>query len=376
MNPYELNKNTQPVREMPVFNNWRVVARSWYFALHSHELKKKSIVSVTLCQQRIAFFRGDDGRVRAIDAFCPHMGVDLSLGKVMGNEVQCFFHHWRFNGNGKCTQIPASPTISPRAELKSWAVREKYGLIWVFPDSTADFELPEVMALEGKEVRAITGKSFSRLCHHHINMINGIDPQHLRTVHGMRTEMKLKTMEKGESEANSHQIEYLLEGSQSLKHPLARLVRWLTGGSFTYSMRFSGGTLGLISVNENVRLRGLGWKLPALHMIFAYRPNLQKQVTEVQTIHVIPKHSGVLGDLLDALLLRLTSFVFGILRDEDGMIYDHIRFRPNALLPIDAPVSQYMAYVNRLKPSIWSQDFLATELSPPRLPLDRSEQST
>jgi phenylpropionate dioxygenase-like ring-hydroxylating dioxygenase large terminal subunit len=372
MNPYELNKNTQPTREMPVFNNWGVVARAWYFALRSDELKKKSVKSVTLCSQRIALFRGDDGSVRAIDSFCPHMGVDLALGSVQGNELQCFFHHWRFSGEGKCTKIPASDKISPRANLHSWAVEEKYGLIWVFPDSRPDFPLPGVMALDGQEVRGIPGRAFNRLCHHHINMINGIDPQHLKTVHGMQTEMKLKTLDQG----LDHQIEYILEGRQSLRHPLAKLVRFLTGGEFTYSMRFSGGSVGCISVNQNVRLRGLGWRLPALHMIFAYRPNLQKQVTEVQTIHIIPKHKGVLGGFLDGFLLKLTAFVFGILRDEDGMIYDNIRFRPNALLPIDAPISQYMAYVNRLRPSIWSSTWTSGAPQSQVHPLDdRSVQN-
>jgi phenylpropionate dioxygenase-like ring-hydroxylating dioxygenase large terminal subunit len=369
MDPFELNKKTQPVREMPVFNNWKVVARAWYFALRSDELAKGKTKSITLCRQKIALFRGEDGTVRAIDAYCPHMGVDLSLGKVIGNELRCFFHHWQFNGEGKCTKIPAADTISPRATLHSWAAEEKYGLIWIFPDAQADFPLPGVLALDGKEVRGFPGKSFSRNCHHHINMINGIDPQHLRTVHNMKTDMAVRALD----QKSEHQIEYVLEGKQSLKHPLARIIRWLTGGGFTYSMRFSGGTIGCISVNQNVRLRGAGWTLPALHMIFAYRPNRDLEVTEVQTIHLVPKHRGVLGAIWDGFLLRMTSFVFGILRDEDGMIYDNIRFRPNALLPLDAPIAQYMAHVNRLKPSIWSEE---PSQDPSRRPNDERAPNT
>ncbi|HBB30935.1 MAG TPA: aromatic ring-hydroxylating dioxygenase subunit alpha, partial [Cyanobacteria bacterium UBA8803] len=42
------------------------------------------------------------------------------------------------------------------------------------------------------------------------------------------------------------------------------------------------------------------------------------------------------------------------LRDEDGEIYDNIRFHPKVLLSIDTPLVQYMEYVNKLEPSQWS----------------------
>ena len=43
------------------------------------------------------------------------------------------------------------------------------------------------------------------------------------------------------------------------------------------------------------------------------------------------------------------------LRDEDGLIYDNIRFRPAALLAMDAPVARFLQFVNRQPPSCWSR---------------------
>lgn len=45
-----------------------------------------------------------------------------------------------------------------------------------------------------------------------------------------------------------------------------------------------------------------------------------------------------------------------MLRDEDGKIYDNIRFNPQVILTIDQPLVQYIQYVNQLEPSQWSQD--------------------
>jgi hypothetical protein len=41
-----------------------------------------------------------DGTLSCLDAYCPHMGADLSvLGVVCGNGLQCGFHHWEFDTN-------------------------------------------------------------------------------------------------------------------------------------------------------------------------------------------------------------------------------------------------------------------------------------
>ena len=49
------------------------------------------------------------GKVVAMDARCPHMGVHLAEGRVEGDGLRCFFHRWKFEGNGKCSDIPALP---------------------------------------------------------------------------------------------------------------------------------------------------------------------------------------------------------------------------------------------------------------------------
>ena len=57
---------------------------------------------------KFCVYRGEDNQAFVIDAYCPHMGADLSAGgKIIGNCIECPFHGWRFDGKtGKCTQIP------------------------------------------------------------------------------------------------------------------------------------------------------------------------------------------------------------------------------------------------------------------------------
>ena len=51
---------------------------------------------------KLVVFRSGDGKVNVLDAYCRHMGGDLSEGEVKGDEIACPFHDWRWGGDGRC----------------------------------------------------------------------------------------------------------------------------------------------------------------------------------------------------------------------------------------------------------------------------------
>jgi 3-ketosteroid 9alpha-monooxygenase subunit A len=56
--------------------------------MSSTELKIGAVKSIRLCGQELVLFRGENGKVSALDAYCPHMGTHLGKGKVVGNNVR------------------------------------------------------------------------------------------------------------------------------------------------------------------------------------------------------------------------------------------------------------------------------------------------
>ena len=128
---------------MQIFNNWNVVAKGWYLACASQEIPRKIVKSVELCGQRITIFRSEDGEVHALDAFCPHLGTDLGIGHVDGNLLRCAFHHWGFDQDGICKDIPCQSEIPKKAKVESYATAEKYGFIWIYPQANAPENLVE-----------------------------------------------------------------------------------------------------------------------------------------------------------------------------------------------------------------------------------------
>lgn len=50
-----------------------------------------------------------DGTFCAIDNACPHRGGPLGEGVVVGNDVTCPWHGWKFNvKTGACANIPTA----------------------------------------------------------------------------------------------------------------------------------------------------------------------------------------------------------------------------------------------------------------------------
>jgi phenylpropionate dioxygenase-like ring-hydroxylating dioxygenase large terminal subunit len=341
------NQTTQPVTDFPVFNNWNVVANGWYFAMPSSELKLMEVKGLQLCGQELVFFRGSDGRVSALDAYCPHMGTHLARGKVIGNHLRCFFHHWQFDTKGDCVHIPCQKDIPERAKVPSYKVIEVYESIWIYPSSQPARDLLDFQELTHEVPSMVSfGETYERSCHHHVVMINGIDPQHLKTVHNLDIEMKVDI---DESERESC-IDITLTGKIGTGKWQEKITRFLLGDQYSYSMRYDHGNNGFLTIMKDVYFRK--WKWPTLHMIFAYRPIESGRVL-VQPIYVTRKRPGAVGWIVSKILLWLTKRAFYTLQGEDGEVYDNIRFYPGSLLSIDRPVAQYVQYVNKLKPSPW-----------------------
>ncbi len=346
-----LNQNTQPLRKHKVFNNWDVVTKGWYSTIKSSQLKIGETMPILLNGQKLVIYRGETGKAFALDGFCPHMGVDLSLGKVMGENIRCFFHHWSFDHKGNCTNIPCQEDPPKKLNLNSYQTIEKYGLIWIYPESSTTEKILEIPALEGlkdEELCYKVDEVFFRKCHFHITMINGIDPQHLSTVHNININMDVDIV----SERPNH-IEIELQGNFTNTNLKEKLGSLLFGQSYSYSMKYADGCLASLTMMKNSKFLNL-FKMPQLHMFFAYSQYEIGKVV-VRPIYVHKKERGLFGFIKNWFKLNLTKAFFKMLQGEDGQVYDNIRFNTEAFLKIDRPVVQYISYINKLEPSIWSK---------------------
>ncbi len=155
----------------------------WYAVEHSRSLQVGQVIQVTFWGRAVAVYRGEDGRVRAMEDRCAHRQLPLSKGEVVGNQLVCTYHGWKYNGIGELVDV-AHDTFGrglPKCKLPHYATRERYGLVWVFfgdLDKADSTPMPEIPELEGPNAWACVPIDFTWRAHHSMIIDNVSDFTH------------------------------------------------------------------------------------------------------------------------------------------------------------------------------------------------------
>ena len=169
----------------------------WFAVGLSDEVAEGEIRTLEYFGTEFVMWRGEDGTLRAVDPFCPHLGAHLGVNSdVVGNDLRCPYHHWTFNGEGGVTGIPYTNVIAPsmkRSCLSHWLIEESAGVIyvWYHPNKQAPkwdlARLPKCVE-NGEDLGdwVLAGRH-EWIINIHIQEIteNGQDHAHFRAVHGV-----------------------------------------------------------------------------------------------------------------------------------------------------------------------------------------------
>jgi vanillate O-demethylase monooxygenase subunit len=107
------------------------VRNRWYVAMLSREVGRTPKQTWVL-DVPIVLFRKASNEVVALRDVCPHRHAPLSLGTVVGDEIQCRYHGFQFDSSGRCTKIPSEKTIPTAIHAEPIVVREALGFVWVW----------------------------------------------------------------------------------------------------------------------------------------------------------------------------------------------------------------------------------------------------
>lgn len=105
----------------------------WHPVALESDLVDDAPLAVQLLGERWIVAKLDDELVGMRD-LCPHRLVPLSAGKIVGNEVECGYHGYRFDASGKAVLIPALDPTTPipaKACVDTTPVTARFGLIWM-----------------------------------------------------------------------------------------------------------------------------------------------------------------------------------------------------------------------------------------------------
>jgi len=274
------------------------------------ELGSGQVMGRDFLGTRVILYRAATGRAVVQSAFCPHLGADLSVGQVVDGQIRCAYHHWRFDCAGRCVDIPTGDKIPPGARIATYPSTEAWGLIWAFNGEAPRFGVPRIPEAEESELICETHFRGTRAVDPWVATSNGVDFQHLRTLHG------LSAVDPDAVTVGEHSIEYRIEAPSFIQHGL------ITGVN-TFSQHLAIGD-------------------QHLYMLFSGAPIAHGRSMGFYCYGVRDGGEGRAGAA--AKLNDLRAFVQQLIA-EDAPVLDTIRFRPRVLVASDRHLARFFKYV-------------------------------
>jgi len=171
----------------------------WYFAIPGESLKAGDLVHKVMLGEPLVIGRTTEGEAFALRDICPHRGVPLSAGRMLGNDksacgapvVECPYHGWQFRTNGACAHIPSlvegQDVEVARIKVRAYPLREVQGNIWLWFADEKRLELapnhePPMMPGFGDQAPNIR-EAMTFSCHVDHAVIGLMDPAHGPFVH-------------------------------------------------------------------------------------------------------------------------------------------------------------------------------------------------
>ena len=292
--------------------------QSWYAIARSDEVGAGEVIGRDFLDGRAIAYRGENGQAVVMNAYCRHLGADLSMGKVFGNDIRCAFHHWQYGPDGACTKIPASEKIPKAAKMFKYPTVEKWGLIWAFNGAKPLFDVPEFVDYVEPDLDLRTAEAFDLPVEPWVPFTNSMDFQHLRVLHGLKIECDPDAIDVGD-----YRIQYDVRFEDPNLGVFDQRIRVTGTNTIALAGRLNGmAILSMATGTPTPDGRTHGWSVTAT-----------------------PKAEG--SDAEREQRLQIGEAFFKRLIDEDTPIMQTIRFHDGLLIDADRALARFLQYVRR-----------------------------
>ncbi len=168
----------------------------WFQVGWSSTLSVGDVKPLRYFDTDLVMFRARDGAVHVLDGHCQHLGANLAYGGcVVEDGIQCPFHGWVWNGEGRNVRIPYEPRPNRGRRIRSWPVVGVNEGIFVWHDARGRDPLWQLPSWDEVLSDDVTSQTYRPLgpaeqqlfsgVHVHPQIIaeNAVDPHHFQFVH-------------------------------------------------------------------------------------------------------------------------------------------------------------------------------------------------
>ncbi len=165
----------------------------WFQVAWSDEIVPGQVHRMTYFGTDMVAWRAQSGRLSVMDAYCEHLGAHLGHGgHVEGETIQCPFHGWQWDAEGRNVCIPYEPRPNRGRRMRTYPVTERNESVYIWHDTAAGdpyFEVPDIFAGFGDGRTADDYTPPQRMyrpgeqLHPQYVLENGVDFAHFKFVH-------------------------------------------------------------------------------------------------------------------------------------------------------------------------------------------------
>ena len=161
----------------------RFMRMFWQPVYRSQDLAAGKVVPVRIMGEDFTLYRGESGAAHLLAPRCAHRETQLSVGRVEGDCVRCFYHGWKYEASGQCVEQPAEDeSFAAKIRIRSYPVEEYLGLVFAYLGEGTPPLLPRFEEFEIDGVLEV--ETFLRPCNYFNDLDNACDPLHVTFVHG------------------------------------------------------------------------------------------------------------------------------------------------------------------------------------------------
>lgn len=125
------------------------VRNQWYVAAQGDEISR-TLMERTLLGEPVVLYRTEAGEPVAMHGICPHRMLPLIQGKLVGDTVECGYHGFAFDCDGKCVRIPTQSKVPASFRTRTYPMVERGPWVWIWmgdPDSADPSLVPDTESI-------------------------------------------------------------------------------------------------------------------------------------------------------------------------------------------------------------------------------------
>lgn len=166
----------------------------WFQVAWSDDIAVGDVHKMKYFGQELIAWRAESGNVTVMSAYCEHLGAHLGYGgHVEGDVLQCPFHGWQWDSEGRNVCIPYDKRPNRGRRIKTYPTVERNESVYLWYDDDGRepfFDAPDVFASFGDDSTVADYYPQRRLfeqgheMHPQYVLENGVDFAHFKYVHG------------------------------------------------------------------------------------------------------------------------------------------------------------------------------------------------